>query len=248
MHWLWHPRLCNERCFQLILRVKFNKKNYLKYIGHLDLLRLFQRTFNRAQIPVKYSEGFNPHPKFSIANPLSLGIESEEEYMDIDLVQKIDTEDFIKRMNDILPKDIQVLDAIYPDDDKSISSQLSWALYEIKFDINKDLSLDEVKSIIENWLNEDEILISRLRKKGKRKVMKEENIRPLIDKTQVLDKMGNEVILETFMRIGDGGNLRPFDFMEALSKNIELEMDLDSASLVRKALYIENGDRLYKPI
>lgn len=248
MHWMWDTRLCNERCFQLILRVKFNKKNYLKYIGHLDLLRLFQRTFNRAEIPVRYSEGYNPHPKFSIANPLSLGIESEEEYMDIDLAEEIDTGDFIERMNNILPKDVQILDAIYPDDEKSISSQLSWALYKISFDINKDLSLDEVKGIIENWLNKDEILISRLRKKGKNKVMKEENIRPLIGKIKVLDKTDNEVILETLMRIGDGRNLRPFDFMEALNKNIELEMDLDSASLVRKSLYIEDGDRLYKPI
>lgn len=232
----------------MILRVKFNKKNYLKYIGHLDLLRLFQRTFNRAEIPVKYSEGFNPHPKFSIANPLSLGIESEEEYMDIDLVEKIDSVDFIERMNSILPKDIQILDAIYPDDEKSISSKLSWALYEIRFDIDKDLSIDEVKTILENWLNNGEILISRLRKKGKRKVMKEEDIRPLIKKIQVKEKMENEVTIESIMGIGDGINLRPFDFVNALANNDELAMEVDSATLVRKALYVENGEKLDKPI
>lgn len=232
----------------MILRVKFNKKNYLKYIGHLDLLRLFQRTFNRAEIPVKYSEGFNPHPKFSIANPLSLGIESEEEYMDIDLVEKIDSVDFIERMNSILPKDIQILDAIYPDDEKSISSKLSWALYEIRFDIDKDLSIDEVKTILENWLNNGEILISRLRKKGKRKVMKEEDIRPLIKKIQVKEKMENEVTIESIMGIGDGINLRPFDFVNALANNDELAVEVDSATLVRKALYVENGEKLDKPI
>ena len=220
----------------------------MKYIGHLDLLRLFQRTFNRAEIPVKYSEGFNPHPKFSIANPLSLGIESEEEYMDIDLVEKIDSVDFIERMNSILPKDIQILDAIYPDDEKSISSKLSWALYEIRFDIDKDLSIDEVKTILENWLNNGEILISRLRKKGKRKVMKEEDIRPLIKKIQVKEKMENEVTIESIMGIGDGINLRPFDFVNALANNDELAMEVDSATLVRKALYVENGEKLDKPI
>lgn len=232
----------------MILRVKFNKKNYLKYIGHLDLLRLFQRTFNRAGIPVKYSEGFNPHPKFSIANPLSLGIESEEEYMDIDLVEKIDTGDFVNRMNHILPKDIQILDAIYPNDEKSISSKLSWASYEIRFDIDKDLSLDEVKTILEDWLNSGEIIISRLRKKGKRKVMKEEDIRPLIQEIEVKESSGREVTIESLMRVGDGGNLRPFDFVDALGNNMELAMDIDSASLVRKALYIDNEGRLDKPI
>ena len=232
----------------MILRAKFNKKNYLKYIGHLDLLRLFQRTFNRAGIPVKYSEGFNPHPKFSIANPLSLGIESEEEYMDIDLVEKIDTDDFISRMNEILPKDIQILDAIYPDDEKSISSKLSWASYEIRFDIAKDLSIDEVETILEDWLNSGEIIISRLRKKGKRKVMKEEDIRPLIQRIEILEKNGSEITIKSLMRTGDGGNLRPFDFIDALASNIELGMEADSASLVRKALYIDNEGKLDKPI
>lgn len=245
---MWNKELCNERCIQLILRVKFNKKNYLKYIGHLDLLRLFQRTFNRAEIPVKYSEGFNPHPKFSIANPLSVGIQGEGEYMDIDLSEKIEPMDFINRMNDILPKDIQILDAIYPDDEKSISSILSWGLYEIRFDIHRELSFEKVGNIITNWLNNDEIKISRLRKKGKKKVMKEENIKPLIDRIEVVEKKDHEVILEVLMRVGESGNLRPFDFIEALNRNDELNMDIDSTSLIRKALYVEEGDKRYMPI
>lgn len=232
----------------MILRIRFNKKNYLKYIGHLDLLRLFQRTFKRAGIPVKYSEGFNPHPKFSIANPLSLGIEGEEEYMDIELVDRIDTQDFKNRMNAILPKDIQILDSIYKKDDESISSKLSWALYQIRFDINKDLRLEDINRIIDNWLTRDEIMISRLRKKGKRKVMREENIRPLIDKVEITDKIESEVILEAVIGVGECKNLRPIDFVNALNDIDELGIDIDSVSLTRKSLYIEDGDKLYKPI
>ena len=70
--------------------------NYLKYISHLDLMRLFERTFNRIDAPIEYSQGFNPKPKISIASPLSLGIESEEEWMDIELLEKVDQEEFIK--------------------------------------------------------------------------------------------------------------------------------------------------------
>lgn len=232
----------------MILRVKFNKKNYLKYIGHLDLLRLFQRTFNRAEIPVRYSEGFNPHPKFSIANPLSLGIESEGEYMDIELREKIAVEDFIERMNEILPKDIQILSASYPDDTKSISSKLSWALYEICFDLTKELTSEEVENALNNWLNKDEIIISRLRKKGKKKVMKEENIRPLIEGIRLLDKVNNEVKIETLIMSGDGGNLRPFDLIDALASYDYLSMERDSASLIRKALFVEDGESLSEPI
>ena len=90
----------------MIIRALFTKKNYLRYISHLDLVRLFHRTFNRSQLQIKYSEGFNPHPKFSIANPLSLGIESEGEYIDIELENDIKIDEFIDRMNKALPQDI----------------------------------------------------------------------------------------------------------------------------------------------
>lgn len=248
MYSMWYKGLCNERCIQLILRAKFKKKNYLKYIGHLDLLRLFQRTFKRADIPVKYSKGFNPHPRFSIANPLSLGIEGEEEYMDIELVEKIDSQDFKQRMNAILPKDIQILDAIYPKDKKSISAILSWGHYQIKFDIDKDLTLEDISKIIDTWLSKDEIMISRLRKRRKKKVMIEENIRPLIDKIEIMDKIDNEVTIETIMGVAENANLRPVDFVKALNAIGELGMDIDSVSIRRKSLYIEEADKLYKPM
>ncbi|MDR7870269.1 MAG: TIGR03936 family radical SAM-associated protein [Tissierellaceae bacterium] len=232
----------------MILRVKFNKKNYLKYIGHLDLLRLFQRTFKRADIPVKYSEGFNPHPRFSIANPLSVGVQGEEEYMDIELTEKIDPQDFKDRMNYILPQDIQILDSTYPEDTKSIAGSLSWANYEIIFDINKDINIEGINDIINSWLKEEEIIISRLRKKGKRKIMKEENIRPLIDKIEIVGKIEYEVTLQAMLKVGENGNLRPVDFIQALSSIDELGMDVDSVSITRKALYIEDRDKLFKPI
>ncbi len=220
----------------------------MKFIGHLDLLRLFQRAFKRAEIPVKFSKGFNPHPKFSIANPLSLGIESEEEYMDIELDKEIDPKEFINRMNQVLPGDIQILDAIYAYDNKSISSQLKWAHYLVSLDIKEDLGFDMVQEAFDKWLDRQEIFISRLRKKGKKKVMVEENIRPLFDKLAILDKIANEISLEVYMRIEEGSNLRPLDFAGALGYIEGLDIDLDSVSLVRKGLYLSEGENLYKPI
>lgn len=221
--------------------------NYLKYIGHLDLLRLFQRTFKRADIPVKYSKGFNPHPKFAIANPLSLGIDGEEEYMDIELNERIDNEEFKDRMNAILPRDIQIVNSIYTDDKNSIASKLSWALYEIRFHSYKDISKEDIKDIIDSWLVNDEITISRLRKKGKKKVMNEENIRPLIDMIKVINKMDHEVTIQALIRVGENGNLRPFDFIDALNDIKDLEMDIDSVTLTRKSQYLELVKGIRKP-
>ena len=84
------------------MRVKFIKTGYLKYLSHLDLVRLFIRAFSRANIPVKFSEGFNPHPKFSIGNPLPLGTESLAEYMDIELIEDMDPKEFMQKLNPIL--------------------------------------------------------------------------------------------------------------------------------------------------
>lgn len=230
------------------LRVKFNKRNYLKYISHLDLMRLFQRSFNRAEIPVEYSKGFNPQPRFSIASPLSLGIESEEEYMDIELERKVSVEDFKDRMNKVLPKDVQIIEGIYPEDDRAIAAIIEWGLYEMAIKKNDTLDLGILNNRLKAWLEKDEILISRFRKKGRKKVMKEENIKPLIKTIEVKNIIDNEIIVEALIKTGDKGNLRPLDFIEALIRDNDLEEYKDGISLKRLGLFMEEQGEIYKPI
>lgn len=230
------------------LRVKFNKRNYLKYISHLDLMRLFQRSFNRAEVPIKYSKGFNPQPRLSIASPLSLGIESEEEYMDIELLKEIDIDEFKNKMNKVLPKDVQIIDCIYPKDNNAIAAMISWALYEIRFETNLDLEIEEVQNRIDNWLNKDEILISRLRKRGRKKVLKEENIKSLIGSLEVLGIDKNEFVIKALLKTGEKGNLRPFDFIEVLNRDNDLDMIEDSVYLKRIGLFIERNGDICRPL
>ncbi len=233
----------------MIIRAKFNKKNYLKYISHLDLMRLFQRTFNSCRIPIKYSEGFNPHPKFSIAVPLSLGIESEEEYMDIELLENIAIEDFIERMNKALPDDIQIINAVILDKSSSISTILKWAFYEIKFthDQINDLSILEEK--INKWLSNEKIFISKLKKKKREKVETEVNIRPLIGNVVLkgLDE-NNYTIINVLLGIGESGNLKPVQFMEALNRDLNLYVDMELLLIKRLALYAEENGNIYSPL
>ncbi len=229
------------------LRVKFNKLNYLKYIGHLDLMRLFQRSLNLAQVTVKYTKGFNPTPRFAIANPLSLGIEGEEEYMDIELDEEIDRTDFQKKMNKILPPDVKILDSHYIDNKDSIAALITYGLYEISFENIKGLDFVTVEKLVDDWMDQDQILIKRLRKRKKRRIEVEEDIRDLIRKMEV-KAVDEKIILEAILKIGEGGNLRPFDFMAAfLRDNEDLNLDQDSINYKRKELYIDKGDRLEKP-
>lgn len=229
------------------LRVKFNKVNYLKYIGHLDLMRLFQRSLNLAQVPVKYTKGFNPTPRFAIANPLSLGIEGEEEYMDIELEEKIDRATFKEKMNKILPPDVKILESHYIDNKDSIAALISYGLYEISFENIRGLDYESMEKLINDWMDQEEILITRLRKRKKRRIEVEENIRSLI-KEMKLKSLGEKIILEAILKIGEGGNLRPFDFMVAFLRDNEiLEVDKDSIGYKRKELYIDRAGNLEKP-
>ncbi len=89
----------------------FSKKGDLKFISHLDLMRLFTRAMRRAGIPVKISEGFNPHPKFSITKALKLGVESENEEACIVIKELMEPEFFVKKLNCQLPDGVQVKSA-----------------------------------------------------------------------------------------------------------------------------------------
>ncbi|MDY4561321.1 MAG: TIGR03936 family radical SAM-associated protein, partial [Peptostreptococcus porci] len=75
-----------------IMRIKFTKLGDMKYISHLDVQRLFQRVFRRAEVRLSYSQGFNPHPKMSYGNALALGVESYGEYVDIEIEDDLSPE------------------------------------------------------------------------------------------------------------------------------------------------------------
>ena len=89
----------------------FSKKADCKFISHLDLMRLFVRAMRRARIPVKITEGFNPHPKFSIARALKLGLESESEEACIVIKELMEPELFVERLNAKLPEGVRVRSA-----------------------------------------------------------------------------------------------------------------------------------------
>jgi len=83
----------------------------MRFISHLDLMRLFQRALRRSRLPITITEGFNPHPKFSLSNALKLGVESEKEEVGFYLDRNIDLEEFEERLNKQLPDGIKVKNA-----------------------------------------------------------------------------------------------------------------------------------------
>ena len=97
-----------------VIRVRFRKRGSLSYIAHLDLVRTMTKVLARAGIPVRFSEGFNPHPRFSFATAMSIGLESDYELMDIRLCKMVDETALLEALNQNLTKECPAEEAYYP--------------------------------------------------------------------------------------------------------------------------------------
>jgi len=230
------------------IRAKFTKLKDLKYISHLDLMRVFQRAFRRANIPVKYSEGFNPHPQFSLATALALGVTSDGEYMDVDLEEYMSPEDFKERLNSVLPNGIKILKAVSLEDKNSIVSLVRWSTYIIGFKVQNEMTLAEIAEEVEKFLSSDELILIKEKKKGNKITVKENNVRDRIKELFPLSYQNDIIVLKTTLRTGSQGNLRPEELVELLEKYTSITIIRDSLKIHRLELFIEKGGVISLPI
>ena len=93
------------------IKIKYTKGNDVKYISHRDLMRLFQRAIRRAELPIAYSQGFNPHMKISWGNALKVGHCSDHEEAVLGIEGWIKPPELMERLNRVLPKGVEILDA-----------------------------------------------------------------------------------------------------------------------------------------
>lgn len=212
---------------------KFTKLGYLKFISHLDLVDLFQRTLFQNKVDVKFSEGFNPHPRMSIAYPLPLGIESNSEYMEIYLNSEVDLDDFVNKMNERLPIGIKIVEAKY-DDDESISNKVKSVVYAFKllntfYDKNKDIDLEKELNKINDM---DNLEIERKRKKGKKRIFVKENAKDYLNRLELKDDA-----IYAYIKMSENGSLKPALIFDILNKYTDIVMDELDIDLERVGLY-----------
>lgn len=94
------------------IRIKYAKTGVLRYIGHLDVMRYFQKAIRRAGLDVAYSQGYSPHQLITFAAPLGLGITSEGEYFDAEMNSITSSEDMVARFNAVMAPDMEVKDIV----------------------------------------------------------------------------------------------------------------------------------------
>lgn len=208
------------------VRIWFKKDFECRYISHLDLNRCMLRALHKSKIPVWHTEGFNPHPFATFPLPLSLGFRGVNECMDIKLEEdNYSFEEIITKMNDCLPRGIQVFDVTEP---VMKAGKIAYADFTIKIGAEKTSST-VIAEKIQDFLNLDTIEVEKKSKKG----LKTIDIKPGIKKYKIDEKF-DYVVLEVILSAGSSDNVNPTLLINAFENFTDKTYDTD---ITRKDLY-----------
>jgi radical SAM-linked protein len=196
------------------LRVRFSRGEELKFISHLDIMRLWQRALHRAGIPLAYSEGFSPHPRISLAAPLAVGITSQAELMDIFCSKWVSPHFFTDALSQQLPAGTEILQvySVAPTM-PSLQSQVSQAEYKVKLETEKDKPA--VESALASLLSAKQLPWHHQRDTGTRNY----DLRALIDDLWLIDWQDSSCTIGMRLRCDSAGSGRPEQVAAALGFN-----------------------------
>lgn len=207
------------------VRIWFSKQGRVKYVSHLDIMRCMTRAVRRANIPLWYTEGFNPHPYLNFLQPMPLGVEGLNEPLDIRIEGEITDADIMASLNNVLPVGIKVTRVTEP---YMKSNDLAFAEYEIYFEKEENLV-----SKLDNAMQSGELVCEKMGKVNGRKRVKEVNVSENIKKYS-LSENDDAVIMNVVLPGGNTKNVNPMNLLDALNKY--LESDIVPLNIVRLRL------------
>lgn len=218
-----------ERDYVMKIRVKFTKSGYVKYVGHLDTMRLFQRAIKVAQLPVAYSQGFSPHSLVYFAMPLAVGMSSHGEYMEIVMQEDVTVETVRERLSKVLVPGITIVDVFEVEEKTaSLMSLVQGADYTVYLKALDGEALT-AKALCAQVSQSSELIVMKKGKKGIAPV----DIKPLLLNYEMADVDGG-VRMALKVCAGSSKNLNPDLFLKALLGERAYE-----AVLIREELYAE---------
>lgn len=218
------------------IRIKFAKTGSMKFIGHLDIMRYFQKVMRRAEVDIAYSEGFSPHQVMSFAAPLGVGLTSQGEYLDIEVHSTASSYEMINRINEVMVEGMKVISyRLLSEDSKNAMSIVSAADYLVKFrpEYMPDINL---RQKFNDFISQNSIEILKKTKKSEMTV----DIRPLIYEAKV-DENNN-----VFMKLatGSANNLKPDLVMQAFSNFCNFKLNEFALLVERQEIYGIIDDKL----
>ena len=190
------------------IRLWLSKKGRIKFVSHLDMFRLMQRAVRRAQIPLWYTEGFNPHPYISFLLALSLGVEGEMEPVDLRIVGEITPEEIKNRLNDAFPEGLRCEAALPPEHKPA---EIAFARYLTVLS-KQEITVEELTEA----LNCGTLTTEKSGKSRGKKVMKTVNVSEHIKNYEIAEDDAH-IYLTVVLPAGSTFNLNPIQLMEAVS-------------------------------
>ena len=225
------------------IRMRFSKGGTLKFIGHLDVMRFFQKTFRRAQLDMIYSQGFNPHPLLSFASPLGVGLTSDGEYLDIQLNTCGTSKELMDLVNSALTSEGLTREITIhsvkklPDDAKTSMALVAAADYRMDLkDGYESYMIPDFAEKFLNFLQQDSIVITKQTKKGEAEIdlkpwiyqvafdekdFSEKTNQPVRETVAVDYTPGQRIFLQ--LSAGSSINIRPEQVVEAFLKSEGLD-------------------------
>ena len=195
--------------------LKYKRDERVKYISHLDFVRLFHRTVRRSGVPFIYSQGFNPHPVMTVAMPLSVGVTSDCEYMKVGFEDVFSCEEIKERINSSFPPGFEICDVIKLKAKEIDLTKINKARYTVEVELGNDSDID-----VDVFLENSEILVMKKSKSG----VRESDIRPYIYELKKISKETNVVTLKMCLACGSSYNLKPDTVIDAISKYLSVEI------------------------
>lgn len=210
------------------LRIKFKKYGPVKFIGHLDVMRFFQKGLRRADIDVAYSSGFSPHQIMSFASPLGVGLESNGEYFDVEVLSPISSQDFMDKFNAVSVPWIQVTDVrLLPEKAGNAMASVAAAGYTIVFREGRALQ-DGWQEKLEAFMNQEQILVTKATKRGTAEI----DLKPSIYEYKVT---GDGIYL--LVNASSEGNIKPTLVMDAFAVFCDETLAENALMITREETY-----------
>ena len=213
------------------LRMQITKDRDIRFISHLEYVRTIERAIRRAKLPAAYSEGFNPHLKFSLASALGVGVVSYTEFVEIELAEPVEIEAAARALDKALPRGIRVLaaDAV-ANNTAALMAEAAGASYVVTLPYDKDIS-----EVVANYNDAVELLFKKAAPKRKEK-FKEIDVKFYIPEITVELKDG-KTIFSFECKITPTGSMKAVDLLNALNEAYALELPVEMADIERHTLY-----------
>ena len=213
-------------------RIKFRKYGVMKFIGHLDIMRYFQKAMRRAEIPIAFTGGYSPHMVMSFANPLGVGLTSDGEYFDIGLSESVDFAQAVRRLNEVMVEGMEIVNMIEISDDKKKTGMAIVAAADYLSEFVMEHPVENLADKIDAFRSQPEIIVWKKTKKSEKDV----NIKPMIYDMREQDG-------KVYMLVATGSveNLKPELVMQAFGKFLGIDLEETAMRHHRLEVYADVG-------